>query len=324
MTSIGNYTFFNCSGLTSVTIPNSVTSIEEGAFDRCSGLTSVTIPNSVTSIGEYAFSDCYKMTALSLSENLAIVRRRAFMYCSSLKELIIPAKVEFIYQEAFAVCSGLESIKVLATTPPFAYDNTFSKYNIPLYVPEESVSAYQAANPWSKFASFKTLTGDDVTPKVCSKPTISYADGQIVFDCETEGVEYQSSITDSDIKSYTSATIQLSATYTITVVATKSGYQNSEPATATLLWTGATLEEGTNPTRIAEPQGRPILIQSNNGTLTITGTEAGTPVSVYDTAGRQLATATASGTTTTITLPAYSLVIVKIGEKSVKVAISNR
>jgi len=145
------------------------------------------------------------------------------MNCRSLKELVIPAKVEVIYQEAFAGCSGLEAIKVLATTPPFAYDNTFSKYDIPLYVPEESVSAYQAANPWSKFTTFKTLTGGDITPKVCAKPTISYADGQIVFDCETEGVEYQSSITDSDIKSYTSETIQLSAAYTITVVATKSG-----------------------------------------------------------------------------------------------------
>ena len=264
------------------------------------------------------------MTALALPGNLAIIKSKTFKDCRSLKELIIPAKVEVIYQEAFAGCSGLENIKVLATTPPFAYDNTFSKYNIPLYVPEESISAYQSKNPWSKFASFKTLTGDDVTPKVCAKPTISYADGQIVFDCETEGVEFKSTITDSDIKSYTSATIQLSAAYTITVVATKSGYQNSEPATATLLWTGATLEEGTNPTRIAEPQGRPILIQSNNGTLTITGTEAGTPVSVYDTAGRQLATATASGTTTQLPLPASSLVIVKIGEKSVKVAISNR
>ena len=155
------------------------------------------------------------------------------MNCCLLKEITIPAEVGEIYQLALAGCDGLESVKVLATTPPFAYDNTFSKYDIPLYVPEESVSAYLATNPWSKFTTFKTLTGGDITPKVCAKPTISYADGQIVFDCETEGVEYQSSITDSDIKSYTSATIQLSAAYTITVVATKSGYQNSDPAIAT-------------------------------------------------------------------------------------------
>ena len=58
VTSIGEVTFYECSGLTSVVIPNSVTSIGNYAFKSCSGLTSVEIPNSVTSIGEYAFYKC--------------------------------------------------------------------------------------------------------------------------------------------------------------------------------------------------------------------------------------------------------------------------
>ena len=65
VTSIGDYAFYNCSGLTSMTIPNSVTSIGDYAFEDCSGLTSVTIPNSVTNIGWGSFSGCSGLTEIT-------------------------------------------------------------------------------------------------------------------------------------------------------------------------------------------------------------------------------------------------------------------
>ena len=73
--------FNGCSGLTSVTIPNSVTSIGDYAFSDCSGLTSVTIPNSVTSIGDYAFSGCRDLTSVTIPNSVTSIGNMAFLDC---------------------------------------------------------------------------------------------------------------------------------------------------------------------------------------------------------------------------------------------------
>ena len=73
--------FTNCSGLTSVTIPNSVTSIGEAAFLDCHSLTSVTIPNSVTSIGNSAFSNCRSLTSITIPNSVTSIGHEAFYDC---------------------------------------------------------------------------------------------------------------------------------------------------------------------------------------------------------------------------------------------------
>ena len=74
--------FSNCSGLTSVTIPNSVTSIKGSTFEGCSSLTSVTIPNSVTSIGEEAFSYCSGLTSVTIPNSVTYIGSYAFNRCN--------------------------------------------------------------------------------------------------------------------------------------------------------------------------------------------------------------------------------------------------
>ena len=79
-----------CSGLTSVEIPNSVTSIGDEAFAGCSGLTSVTIPNSVTSIGDGAFGGCSGLTEVTIPDSVTDIGDWAFRKCSSLQSIFIP------------------------------------------------------------------------------------------------------------------------------------------------------------------------------------------------------------------------------------------
>ncbi|GAQ50214.1 hypothetical protein FPK15_contig00168-0001 [Flavobacterium psychrophilum] len=78
VTTIGDEAFAECSGLTSVTIPNSVTAIKEGAFFGCSGLTSVTIPNSVTSINRATFLDCSGLTSVTIPNSVTAIKDGAF------------------------------------------------------------------------------------------------------------------------------------------------------------------------------------------------------------------------------------------------------
>ena len=110
VTSIGYRAFYGCSGLTSLTIPSSVTLIDESAFAGCCGLTSLTILPGVTSIGWYAFEDCSGLTSLTLPSSVTSIGSYAFYGCSGLTSLTLPSSVTSIGYKAFAYCSGLTSL----------------------------------------------------------------------------------------------------------------------------------------------------------------------------------------------------------------------
>ena len=112
VTSIGKSAFFYCDSLTSVTIGNGVTSIGEGAFYYCRSLTSVTIPDSVTSIGNYAFSNCSSLTSITIPDSVTRIGNYAFFYCDSLTSVVIPDSVTSIGERAFGGCSKLTSITI--------------------------------------------------------------------------------------------------------------------------------------------------------------------------------------------------------------------
>ena len=112
VTSIGDYAFARCSSLTSVSIPSGVTSIGQSAFEGCSSLTSITIPNGVTSIEGLAFLDCSSLTSITIPNSVTSIGQSAFEGCSGLTSITIPNSVTSIGGAAFSDCSGLTSITV--------------------------------------------------------------------------------------------------------------------------------------------------------------------------------------------------------------------
>ena len=110
VTSIGNGAFYGCSSLTSVTIGNSVTTIGNYAFEGCSSLTSVTIGNSVTSIGDSAFGSCRSLTSVTIPDSVTSIGNGAFYGCRSLTSVTIPDSVTSIGYKAFYSCGSLTSI----------------------------------------------------------------------------------------------------------------------------------------------------------------------------------------------------------------------
>ena len=104
VTSIHDVSFFNCSQLTNISIPNSVTYIGYSAFSSCTSLKSVTLPSSLSSISEALFSGCSQLTTIHIPDSVSSIQSYAFCACENLKTIRIPVTVTSIGDCAFDVC----------------------------------------------------------------------------------------------------------------------------------------------------------------------------------------------------------------------------
>jgi hypothetical protein len=155
---------------TSIVLREGTKGIASRAFYGFNSLVSIALPNTVTNIGNYAFEGCNHLTQVNLPESLTYISHNAFNGCP-LNSLIIPSGITWVGDNAFS--SAVPPIVIsYAPTPPQAYYYSFSYsayQNSPLYVPRESVEAYQHSYGWCYFKTiigFETenyLTVEDIT-----------------------------------------------------------------------------------------------------------------------------------------------------------------
>ena len=151
---------FHDSAVTSVTIPDSVTSIPDDAFAFCSQLTNISIPNSVTFIGFSAFNSCTSLKSITLPSSLSSISEALFFGCSQLTTIHIPDSVSSIQSYAFYHCGNLETIRIPVSVTfigVYAFDGCPSSM---------TVTYSGSKTQWDK------ITGTDELPNnplVCNK-----------------------------------------------------------------------------------------------------------------------------------------------------------
>ena len=165
---IGENAFEGCGSLTNIKIPNSVQYIGNEAFMYCSVLQSVVLPEHLSEITANLFAFCSSLQSVQMYDEVATIGWNAFIMCRALSTITLPSSMQEIRGSAFANCSGLRSIECDAVTPPVLADadnnSVFSNVpsSIPLYVPAQSVQAYQSDAGWSYFTDIQPIPGDTI------------------------------------------------------------------------------------------------------------------------------------------------------------------
>lgn len=170
--------FYQCSAITSVAVPKNVALVDYSAFQGCSLLKSAELPAALSTVGNYVFKQCTSLKKIVNLENTAIVsfahefcsysglteitfpsglQNTGFGVCKncySLVKAILGSEITTVEESAFQNCSSLKTLVIKAVAPPTLVNTNAIPPKIEaIYVPDESISAYQGAANWSSFAS---------------------------------------------------------------------------------------------------------------------------------------------------------------------------
>ena len=197
--SIGYRSFYYCKGITSVTLPETLTTIENSAFIGCSGITSLSLSPNLISIGESAFGQCKGLTTVEFPPSLTTIEYGAFNQCEAITSAILPESLTSLGSSAFGSCMGIKNIYIPASLASLA-NWTFTHSNevtsityaasVPyemiennfhenayesaiLYAPNASIADIQATPYWNKFKHIEAKDGS-VTPPLAAGEHFQY------------------------------------------------------------------------------------------------------------------------------------------------------
>jgi len=179
---IGKSAFEGYSGITEMTIPSTVSVIEEKVFRNCSALREINTPQPLSTIGDYAFEGCSSLERFSLQASISKLGEGCFRNCISLASVTFPTSLNNIPAKAYEGCTAIDEIYIdrnmltigsraffgcaavtdftcLTPTPPTAYSNTFEGMDagIPVTVPMANIEQYHTATGWSYFTNYQGL-----------------------------------------------------------------------------------------------------------------------------------------------------------------------
>lgn len=320
-------------------IPDGVKFISRGNFSGLAWIKSLKISGSVEYIDAGAFGECANLEKVEIEEGVKELYGEGskdrhswystgtFAKCYKLKTVILPSSISVLGDGCFSDSQNLKEV-FSYITEPFAINSCFSNghyLSTTLKIPLGTIAKYQNTEGWKKFVNIdECLTPrNPIVPdnEKCATPTISYHNGKLTFNSDTEGAICHSTVTNDDIKSYDGNEIQFEVTYNISVYATKEGYLDSETASATLCWIDvAPKTEGVSD-GISQMAAKVVVVKAEGGQLTIEGADDDTNISVYTIDGVQAGTASSRNGVASIytAIPKDSVTIVKIGNKSVKI-----
>ncbi|WP_277821223.1 leucine-rich repeat protein [Palleniella muris] len=268
------------------------------------------LPNSIVSINPYTFRDCKKLSSIILPKSITFIGKEAFDNCAN---------------NAYVTVNVSNPSKITLGTSVF---KNVSTNNCSLYVPFGSKELYATAEQWKAFGNIVEMPestepdmSDQPTEK-CATPVITLHGNELVVTCATENARIRTTITSDDMTKVTHQSgevFSLAGLYLVTSYAKASGKEQSELATAVLVWSkAADMETGVD--AIDMNTDRALLIRSVGENIEIAGTSADETISLYNISGQQLymGKSTTNATTIPVALTHGEVYIIKVGEQSIK------